>query len=175
VPPTTPDEPAAATAPRRFGRRRRLRRPAEYAAVLAAPRERSLRAARHWLSMIATWTPDPAPAVRFGVTVGRRNARRAVDRALVKRVVREAARHAAASLEAACGARGVRLDVAFRLKAARTTPVRPAKQSRKAAQATKVAKAAAMPLSTTAWRRQLRVEAEALLARLARHLAERPA
>lgn len=122
--------------------------------MLGAPRDRALRAARHWLSMTAAWNPAAAPRVRFGITVGRRNARRAVDRALVKRVVREASRHAAAELEAACGARGVQLDVTFRLKAPR--PV-------------------AAPPSMTVWRRELRTEADALLSRLARHLGGSPA
>jgi hypothetical protein len=130
--------------------------------VLAAPRDRSLRAARHWLSMIAAWTPDTSAdanaAVRFGVTVGRRNARRSVDRALVKRVVREASRHAAAGLQAACASRQLRLDVAFRLKTARDRP------------GTAVA-----TVSVSAWRRQLRREADALLERLAQHLARLPA
>jgi RNase P protein component len=134
--------------------------------VLAAPRDRSLRAARHWLSMIAAWTPDTAAdgaaAVRFGVTVGRRNARRSVDRALVKRVVREASRHAAAGLQTACASRQLRLDVAFRLKTSRD---RPGTGTGTGAGAVSVA----------AWRRQLRREADALLERLAQHLAQLPA
>ena len=70
------DEPSAeATASGRFGRSRRLRRPSEFAAVLAAPRSQGLRAARHWLSMSAAWFPSEAPRVRFGATVGKRNAR----------------------------------------------------------------------------------------------------
>lgn len=52
---------------------------------------------------------------RFGITVGKRNARRAVDRTLVKRVLREAARHAAPALDAAAGSD--RVDVVLRLKA----------------------------------------------------------
>lgn len=103
--------------------------------------------------MSAAWFPSDVPSVRFGITVGKRNARRAVDRALVKRIVREASRRAAAGLEAACAARGLRLDVAFRLKAART------------------AGATGQP-SVAAWRRALRDEADALLDRLGRHLAQ---
>lgn len=122
--------------------------------MLAAPRARSLRATRRWLSMTAAWSPGDASTVRFGVTVGRRNARRAVDRALVKRVLREASRHAAAALEAVCAARAVRLDVAFRLQSPRKPDA---------------------PLSTLAWRRELRAEADALLARLLAHLSALPA
>lgn len=96
--------------------------------------------------MSAAWTPSEVPAVRFGFTVGKRYARRAVDRALVKRVLREASRHAVGDLERRCAERGMRLDVAFRLKAA--PPEAP----------------------KTHWRRALRAEADSLLDRLARHL-----
>lgn len=140
----------------RFGRSRRLRRPSEFASVLAAPRPNSLRAARHWLSMSAAWSPSDVPSVRFGMTVGKRNARRSVDRALVKRIVREASRHAAAGLETETTARGVRLDVAFRLKAARQPG------------------ASGQP-SVTAWRRTLRDEADGLLERLRSYVAQLPA
>ena len=98
--------------------------------------------------MIAAWTCSETPAVRFGFTVGKRNARRAVDRALVKRILREASRHAADDLEHRCAARGVRLDVAFRLKAPLADAV----------------------ASTTEWRRALRNDADSLLQGLARHL-----
>jgi hypothetical protein len=80
--------------------------------------------------------------------VGKRNARRAVDRALVKRILREASRHAADDLERRCAARGVKIDVAFRLKA----PLDDA------------------ATSTTQWRRTLRMEADSLLEVLARQL-----
>jgi hypothetical protein len=103
--------------------------------------------------MTAAWFPSEVASVRFGITVGKRNARRSVDRALVKRIVREASRHAAGGLEAACAAQGLRLDVAFRLKAAR--PVGGAVQP-----------------SVAVWRRELRAEADALLDRLGRQLAQ---
>lgn len=160
MPPTRiPDEPPGAAAPAPatgaggFGPSRRLRRPAEFAAVLAAPRSHSLRAARHWLSMTAAWASSEQPAVRFGATVGKRNARRAIDRAVVKRILREAGRHAAPALELACARRGLRLDVAFRLKSSRDRS------------------AEAQP-ALPAWRRALRDEADALLDRLGRHLAQ---
>ena len=119
--------------------------------MLAAPRPQSLRAARHWLTMTAAWSPSEQPAVRFGVTVGKRNARRAVDRAVVKRIVREAARHAAPALEFTCARRGLRLDVAFRLKTSRD-------------------RASDAQPTLMAWRRALRDEADTLLDRLGRHL-----
>ncbi|MGE5161805.1 MAG: ribonuclease P protein component [Betaproteobacteria bacterium] len=155
LPKSIADEPpAAADGTGRFGRGRRLRRPSDFAAVLAAPRSHGLRAARHWLSMTAAWFPAEQATVRFGATVGKRNARRAVDRNLVKRVLREAARRAAPRLEAACAQRGLRLDVSFRLKSSRD---RRGEEPRAA---------------LTAWRRALRDEADALLDRLGRHLAQ---
>jgi ribonuclease P protein component len=121
------------------------------------PRSHGLRAARHWLSMTAAWFPGDAPAIRFGATVGKRNARRAVDRNLVKRVLREAARHAAPQLEAACAQRGLRLDVSFRLKSSRD-------------------RASAGPrvvvVAWAAWRSALREEAGALLDQLGQRLAQ---
>jgi RNase P protein component len=109
------------------------------------------------MDSIASLPVDPvavatAARVRFGVTVGKRNARRAVERALVKRVLREAARHAAPALETAAGAHCV--DVVLRLK----QPC-PAKA------------ALARPL----FKRQLRAEADALLAQLGAALGRRPA
>jgi ribonuclease P protein component len=90
--------------------------------------------------------------VRFGLTVGKRFARRAVDRARIKRVLREAARHCAPQL--ALAARSD-LDIVLRLKA--PLPAR----------------------ATTSLRqlkRALREDADALLARLlARLSAPRPA
>lgn len=122
--------------------------------MLAAPRSQGLRAARHWLSMTAAWFPSEQAAVRFGTTVGKRNARRAVDRNLVKRILREAARRAAPQLESTCAQRGLRLDVSFRLKSSRD----------RAAEGPRA--------SLTAWRRALREEADALLDRLGRHLSQ---
>jgi len=58
-----------------------------------------------------------APAarrVRFGLTVGKRLARRSVDRVLIKRILREAARHSAPRLTAVAA---TDLDIVLRLKA----------------------------------------------------------
>lgn len=157
MPPTKTirDEPAAAAnGTVRYGPSRRLRRPSEFAAVLAAPRSQALRGGRHWLSMTAAWFPGEASAVRFGATVGKRNARRAVDRALVKRILREASRCAAPALETTCARRGLRLDVSFRLKAPRGQA------------------AEGQPVSLTVWRLALRAEADGLLERLHRHIAQ---
>ncbi len=142
-----------------FAKARRLRTPAEFSAVLNAPRERSIRAARQCLSVIAAWTEvgtteSAAACVRFGVTVGRRNARRAVDRALVKRIVREACRHRASAFERCAAQAAVCIDVALRLKSP-------------------LADADGQALAMTHWRRQLRGEADALLEYLLEGLAAR--
>ena len=107
--------------------------------------------------MSAAWGERACARVRFGVTVGRRQARRAVDRALVKRIVREAGRHAAPALDRWCAENDLGLDIAFRLKTA--VP----KQA-----------AGTTALSHTQWRRALRVEVDELLDRLARHLRQQP-
>lgn len=148
---------------------RRLRRPAEFAAV-AAPAvaagslrwraARKLIAAQAQIGTSMTTAHSAATddaghdaghgagfTLRFGFTVGKRNARRAVDRARVKRVLREAARHAAPALELAGGGR--RVAVVLRLKEALP---------------------AADTISLAALKRQLRDEADALLAQLALQL-----
>jgi RNase P protein component len=89
------------------------------------------------------------PRVRFGLTVGKRLARRAVDRVLVKRILREAARHSAPQL----AARAQRdLDVVLRLKA--PLPER-------------------ATITRTQLKRALREDADAVLRRLSDRLAEK--
>lgn len=132
-----------------FASARRLKTPAEFAAVLRAPREQSIRAARQLLSINVAWvataiSSPPASSVRFGVTVGKRNARRSVDRALVKRIVREACRHQAASFEAQAARASVRIDIAVRLRSPLVDTDGEA-------------------LAMRAWRRQVRAEADDLL------------
>ena len=133
----------------RFGPARRLKASADFAAILAAPREQSLKASRPMLSLSATWTDAAAAAtaagpVRFGVTVGKRNARRSVDRALIRRIVREACRHQAGAFETRAAQGAIRIDVVLRLKAPLTN-------------------SAGRALAMTQWRRQVRIEANALL------------
>lgn len=142
-----------------FASARRLKTPAEFSAVLRAPREQSIRAARQLLSINAAWvaaaaTDPPVGSVRFGVTVGKRNARRSVDRALIKRIVREACRHRAAAFEALAAQASARIDVAVRLKS-------PLVDTR------------GEPLAMRAWRRQVRAEADDLLQDAWSQLAQR--
>lgn len=89
-----------------------------------------------------------AAALRFGITVGKRNARRSVDRSTIKRVLREAARQQRERLEQALGGR--QLWVVLRLKAPLPAPSAGSK---------------------AVWRQAMRAEADALLAQLTRQLA----
>ncbi|HUN92142.1 MAG TPA: ribonuclease P protein component [Burkholderiaceae bacterium] len=134
----------------RFRRSQRLLKPAEFERLQASAA--SYRGGRRFLSIVMAARPDatavgraneghPRAQVRFGVTVGRRNARLSVQRALVKRILREAMRHAAAELEAA--ANGQNIDLVVRLKAPFPKP-----------------EAMSMPV----FKRALRAEADALLA-----------
>ena len=135
-----------------FASLRRLKTPAEFSALLRAPREQSIRAARQMLSINAAWVTkgsaesvDDAPGgVRFGVTVGKRNARRSVDRALVKRIVREACRHHAAAFEGCAARASARIDIALRLKSP-------------------LVDAQGAPLAMRVWRRQVQSDADSLL------------
>jgi ribonuclease P protein component len=92
-------------------------------------------------------TELPCDRVRFGFTVGRRQARLAVQRALVKRILREAARSAAGALRPLARDRSV--DVVLRLR----SPLPEASQ-----------------VSRMQLKRSLRSEADSLIAQLARHL-----
>lgn len=144
-----------------FSSSRRLKTPAQFSALLRAPRERSIRAERQMLSINAAWVPaqsatdkaGPTGGVRFGVTVGKRNARRSVDRVLVKRIVREACRHRADAFEESAARSFVRIDIALRLKS-------PLVDKRGA------------PLAMRAWRRQIRADADSLLQDVLTRLSE---
>lgn len=141
-----------------FASLRRLKTPAEFSALLRAPRERSIRAARSMLSINAAWvtSADGATAgrVRFGVTVGKRNARRSVDRALIKRVVREACRHYAGTFDRCAAQAPARIDIALRLK----SPLVDAHNA---------------PLAMRVWRRQIRADADELLQEVLTHVSRR--
>ena len=132
-----------------FASLRRLKTPAEFSALLRAPRERSIRAERPMLSINAAWVTtgsidNAAGSVRFGVTVGKRNARRSVDRTLVKRIVREACRHHADAFENCAAQAGARIDIALRLR-------------------TPLVDGRGVPLAMRIWRRQVRADADSLL------------
>lgn len=128
----------------RFAAQRRLKSRSDYAAILRAPNGQSIRAARQFLAVTAVWLSGSTGAVRFGVTVGKRNARRAVDRALIRRVVREACRHHASVFERCVAPSGISVDIALRMKSP-------------------LADSQGRALAMAQWRRHLRVEADALL------------
>jgi ribonuclease P protein component len=103
-----------------FSRAHRLQSEAQFAAVAQAGPE-SIRLSQRWFVLIAkpvvpTETTDAPPVarVRFGLTVGKRLARRSVDRLLIKRILREAARHSRPRLVELARSD---LDVVLRLKA----------------------------------------------------------
>jgi ribonuclease P protein component len=137
-------------------RARRLRRPREFAAVLAADGANSIRGSGGWLSMTAAWEPAMPARARVGITVGKRMARRAIDRALVKRIVREAFRTSVVKLERRATAASVRVDIGVRLKRPLGLPGDPQR-----------------PALTTL-RRALRGEADRLLASVVARLAQLP-
>ena len=145
-----------------FASLRRLKTPAEFSALLRAPRDRSIRAERQMLSINAGWVRTPlravdgsnAGSVRFGVTVGKRNARRSVDRVLVKRIVREACRHRAAAFEDCAAQASAQIDIALRLK-------------------TPLVDTRSQPLAMRQWRRQVRADADSLLQEVLTRLAAR--
>jgi ribonuclease P protein component len=146
-----------------FSRAHRLQSEAEFAAVAQAG-PNSIRLSQRWFVLTArpieVPSPDvpspesgrtPARRVRFGLTVGKRLARRSVDRVLVKRILREAARHSAPDLEALAR---MPFDVVLRLKA----PL-PAQD--------------ALPRGQL--KRALRADADMLLRRFRERLTDRPA
>jgi ribonuclease P protein component len=90
---------------------------------------------------------ETAVGVRFGFTVGRRQARRAVQRVMVKRVMREAARSALGTVGELAADRNV--DVVLRLRSPLPDPSK-------------------MGLADV--KRALRAEADSLIEQLVRHL-----
>ena len=106
--------------------------------------------------MTAAWEPATPVRARIGVTVGKRMARRAIDRALVKRIVREAFRASAGEIERAAAAVWLRVDISVRLKRPIGAPGDPER------------------LSLTALRRELRGDADRLLASVTARLARIP-
>ena len=138
---------------RSFTRARRLRRPRDFATVLAAGRATSMRTAGEWLSVTAAWSDAMPCGARLGITVSKRMARRAIDRALVKRIVREAFRLSAPGLEQQATAARVRVDISVRMKRPVGLPGDPQRPT--------------LP----AWRRALRTEVDQLLSAVGARLA----
>ncbi|MEP6607601.1 MAG: ribonuclease P protein component [Burkholderiaceae bacterium] len=143
-----------------FASTRRIQSASDYAAIRGAPLHASIRASRRLMSLACTWRSlaagggSNAGSIRFGVTVGKRNARRAVDRVLIKRIVREACRHRAPAFERCAAPAAVRIDVALQLKSP-------------------LIDAQGQPLAMAQWRRQVRAEVDALLQHALTELASR--
>lgn len=83
--------------------------------MLKTRNKRTFFARSRYFSLQAMCTEVPE-RLRFGITVGKRNAPRSVDRALIKRILREAARHQAPNLLPLLREAGSGLDVSLRLK-----------------------------------------------------------
>jgi ribonuclease P protein component len=122
---------ARPTAAYAFTRAQRLQSEAEFAAVAQAGRD-AIRLSQRWFLLMAKPVAlteqkngvATVQRVRFGLTVGKRLARRSVDRVLIKRILREAARHSTPRLVELAPSG---FDVVLRLKAplpARATTAR---------------------------------------------------
>ena len=98
-----------------FSRNLRLIRTEDFGVLLKTRNERTFFARSRYFSLHAMCTEVPE-RLRFGITVGKRNAPRSVDRALIKRILREAARHQAPNLLPLLREAGSGLDVSLRLK-----------------------------------------------------------
>ena len=92
-----------------------LIRTEDFGVLLKTRNERTFFARSRYCSLQAMCTDVPE-RLRFGITVGKRNAPRSVDRALIKRILREAARHQAPNLLPLLREAGSGLDVSLRLK-----------------------------------------------------------
>lgn len=103
-------------APLKFPRSLRIIKSADYGVLVHTRNENTFRLASKFFSVNAMKFPGEPGRLRFGITVGKRNAHRSVDRALVKRTLREAARKQAPNLATLLGEQGVGLDVSLRLR-----------------------------------------------------------
>ena len=93
----------------------RMIKSAEFGAVLSAPKQDQVRSFSTYFAVAAIKTPHPG-LVRFGLTVGKHNARLSVDRALVKRLLREASRVKRQAIQNSLLDKDYGLDVSLRLK-----------------------------------------------------------
>ena len=93
----------------------RMIKSAEFGAVLSSPKQEQVRSFSTYFAVAAIKTPNPG-VVRFGLTVGKHNARLSVDRALVKRLLREASRVKRQTIQNSLLDKDYGLDVSLRLK-----------------------------------------------------------
>lgn len=99
-----------------FPRSLRLIKTSDYGVLVHVRNENTFRVASKYFSANALKFVEHPGRIRFGITVGKKNAHRSVDRALVKRILREAARQQAPDLVARLSELGVGLDVSLRLR-----------------------------------------------------------
>ena len=99
-----------------FPRSLRLIKTSDYGVLVHVRNENTFRVASKYFSANALKFVEHPGRIRFGITVGKKNAHRSVDRALVKRILREAARQQAPDLVARLRELGVGLDVSLRLR-----------------------------------------------------------
>lgn len=99
-----------------FPRRLRLIKTADFGVVVHTRNEHTFRADASFFSAQCLRRSEAPGVLRFGVTVGKKNAPRSVDRVLVKRILRESARMQAPALLVMLDQRELGLDVSLRLK-----------------------------------------------------------
>lgn len=138
-----------------FPRRLRLIKTADFGVVVRTRNEHTFRSDAVFFSAQCMRRPEAPGELRFGVTVGKKNAKRAVDRALVKRILRESARMQAPALLTMLGQRGLGLDVSLRLK----TPLAQAGDR----------------TAVRALKRALRADADKLMGQICRRVRKTPA
>lgn len=93
----------------------RMIKSAEFGAVLSSPKQEQVRSFSNFFAVAAIKTPNTG-VVRFGLTVGKHNARLSVERALVKRLLREASRKKRQTIQKFLENKDFGLDVSLRLK-----------------------------------------------------------
>lgn len=94
----------------------RMIKSAEFGAVLSSPKQEQVRSFSTYFAVAAIRTSRKG-VVRFGLTVGKHNARLSVDRALVKRLLRESSRVKRQTIQNCLQDKDYGLDISLRLKA----------------------------------------------------------
>lgn len=106
-----------ASASFKFPRSLRIIKSADYGVLVHTRNENTFRLTSKYFSVNAMKSTERVHTLRFGITVGKKNAHRSVDRALVKRILREAARKQAPALICLLNEKSLGLDVSLRLRA----------------------------------------------------------
>lgn len=101
--------------PNRLPRSFRMIKSADFGAVLSIPRDQTIRAFSDFFTVTVVKTPHVG-VVRFGLTVGKKNAPLSVDRALVKRLLRESSRKKRLAILDFFPDSDFGLDISLRLK-----------------------------------------------------------